>query len=1652
MKKIYNLSKWIIPLLSLLLVSTVESIAQTTLATGDLSIIGFNANGADGFKFVNWVDLASGTVIKFTDNGFNNTSSSNTAANYREQEQYVVWTNSGGTIPAGTIITIQADLTTTPVTTSTNIGSITSVTNSSNGLTTSNMALTNTSGDQVFAFQGVGGTNSNNISATFTGTIIAGIGFSGSTGTASGWVTTGGINGSTSYLPSDLSGTSQIFLGPNIVAGQYTGATSGQASLAAYKALVANPANWSTVGGANTVTFTTSTGVTFTAGAPPSITSQPANSAICAGATATFSVTASNATTYQWYVSTDGGGLFNVLSNTDPYSGVTSATLTITGATAGLNGYVYRAVATGSTSPAATSSSATLTVNGAPSIINQPSASTICAGGNTTFTVSASNATGYQWQVNTGSGFSAISNGGLYSGATSATLTITGATAGLNGYLYRVVASGACAPATTSTSAALTVNSAPSITNQPSVSMICAGGNTTFTVSASNATGYQWQVNTGSGFSTISNGGLYSGAASATLTITGATAGLNGYLYRVVTSGACTPAATSTGAALTVNSAPVISNQPTTSTICAGATATFAVTASNATGYQWQVNQGAGFSDISNGAPYSGATTATLTITGATAGLSGYVYRAVVTGACTPAATSTGAALTVNSAPVISNQPTTSTICAGATATFAVTASNATGYQWQVNQGAGFSDISNGAPYSGATTATLTITGATAGLNGYLYRAVVTGACTPAATSTGAALTVNSAPVISNQPTTSTICAGATATFSVTASNATGYQWQVNQGAGFADISNGAPYSGATTATLTITGATAELNGYVYRAVVTGACTPAATSTGAALAIGSIAAISNQPSVSTICAGANTTFSVTASNATGYQWQVNQGAGFSDISNGAPYSGATTATLTITGATAGLSGYVYRVVVTGACTPAATSTGAALTVNAVPTISNQPSVSTICAGANTTFSVTASNATGYQWQVNQGAGFSDISNGVPYSGATTATLTITGATAGLNGYVYRVIASGACTPSATSTSAALTVNAAPVFTNQPSFRTVCTGGNTTFAISASHATGYKWQVDQGTGFADISNGEPYSGATTSTLTITNATEALSGYLYRAVATGACTPDATSDDALLTVNPIPTVTATPLSAVICSGEDAVITLTSTPSGGTFSWTTTTASGTVTGASAGTNASTGINQALTGQGVQTYTITTTVNACISSSVTASINVNQPASFVNIPSPKTICAGATTTFAVTASNATGYQWQVDQGAGFTNISNGGAYSGATTATLTIDDAAESLNGYLYRVVATGVCSPDATSSSALLTVNAAPAIATQPATSTICNGSDASFSVVASGATGYQWQENQGTGFVNILNGGVYAGATTAALTITAPTNTMNGYMYRVIITGICSPDVTSNGATLSTTDLVAPVIAGCPSDISLNVSAGTCGAIATWTAPTATDNCTAATLTSDHASGDVFNTGTTLVTYTAIDVAGNTSTCSFTITVMDNETPVFTTDCPDDVTIEAGVYTYTIPVATDNCPGVLVTKIAGLGSGATFPEGTSVETYEAQDALGNSVRCSFTITATAVATDTKAGALAFVHVYPNPTSDFVYVTSNVSSGDVYSVSLQDLTGKIILQSNLNADSNFKLDVSHLSKGIYFLNIGNESNMKVEKIIVE
>jgi len=159
---------------------------------------------------------------------------------------------------------------------------------------------------------------------------------------------------------------------------------------------------------------------------------------------------------------------------------------------------------------------------------------------------------------------------------------------------------------------------------------------------------------------------------------------------------------------------------------------------------------------------------------------------------------------------------------------------------------------------------------------------------------------------------------------------------------------------------------------------------------------------------------------------------------------------------------------------------------------------------------------------------------------------------------------------------------------------------------------------------------------------------------------------------------------------------------------------------------------------------------------------------------------------------------------------------------------------------------------------------------------------------------------------------------------------------------------------------------PIIT-CPEDIEQSTDPGECSAIVTYDLPTASDDCSEVTLTLIEGldPGEVFPLGTTLITYEATDEAGNSASCSFNVTITDDEAPSF--DCPADVSIPTdpgncgAVYTFGLPTATDNCSAdLVVTQTAGPPSGTELPPGSTVFSFETTDEAGNPSTCSYTVT--------------------------------------------------------------------------------------------
>ena len=507
-----------------------------------------------------------------------------------------------------------------------------------------------------------------------------------------------------------------------------------------------------------TTSDTTASGTSGTSGASGSLSVSPAAIAfgnVAVGSTSNQSLSVTNSGSAALTISqvTVTGAGFTVGGASLPLTLSPGNTFTFTASfdptTAGEVSGSFSIISPQLSSPLAMSVSGTgLAV--APAITSQPLSQSVLIGQTATFSVTASGTAplSYQWRK----------NGAALSGATSSSYTTPAETVSDNGAQFTVVVTNT-AGSVTSNSATLAVTAAPvapSITSQPANQTTTAGQTATFSVIASGTVplSYQWQK----------NGAAIGGAISSTYTTPPEITSDNGAQFTVVISNAA-GTIISSAATLTVNPDPVapsITAQPASQTIAAGQTATFSVTATGTAplSYQWQ----------KNGAAIAGATSSSYTTPAETASDSGAQFSVVVSNSA-GTVTSNAAILTVNAPPAVTAQPVNQTVAVGQTATFSVTATGTAplSYQWR----------KNGANISGATASAYTTPATASTDNGAQFSVVISNAA-GSVTSNTATLTVNVPPTITTQPSSVTITAGQTATFSVTATGTAplSYQWR----------------------------------------------------------------------------------------------------------------------------------------------------------------------------------------------------------------------------------------------------------------------------------------------------------------------------------------------------------------------------------------------------------------------------------------------------------------------------------------------------------------------------------------------------------------------------------------------------------------------------------------------------------------------------------------------------------------------------------------------------------------------------------------------------------------------------------------------------------------------------------------------------------
>ena len=189
--------------------------------------------------------------------------------------------------------------------------------------------------------------------------------------------------------------------------------------------------------------------------------------------------------------------------------------------------------------------------------------------------------------------------------------------------------------------------------------------------------------------------------------------------------------------------------------------------------------------------------------------------------------------------------------------------------------------------------------------------------------------------------------------------------------------------------------------------------------------------------------------------------------------------------------------------------------------------------------------------------------------------------------------------------------------------------------------------------------------------------------------------------------------------------------------------------------------------------------------------------------------------------------------------------------------------------------------------------------------------------------------------------------------AGLLVTAQARNTGHENDPAVAPGVCN---TSDPTQFCTSDVpkdVTPPTFALTANVALNAAADATGAIVTYD-PGATDNVGVTSVVCVPPSGSLFPVGTTQVTCTASDAAGNTASASFSVIVKDVTAPVV--QKPSDIVAEAtaaagAAVTFSLPAASD---AVGVTSVScSPVSGATFAIGSTVVTCRATDAAANVV---------------------------------------------------------------------------------------------------
>ncbi|MCF6130178.1 T9SS type B sorting domain-containing protein [Flavobacterium sp. AS60] len=1020
--------------------------------------------------------------------------------------------------------------------------------------------------------------------------------------------------------------------------------------------------------GTNGYTAPNSSYITF---AVITITTQPYFTTNCAAQTATVTlVDNGGGNTYQWQFSADGGVTWTNVTNNATYSGATTNTLLISGATPLMTGDQYRVVISNPGNACGlTSAAATLSFAAAPTATFSYAGSPFCPNLTAAQPVTLTGTGAY-----TGGTFSSTT--GLTIDATTGAVTPSTSTSGTYVVTYMVPASGGCG--------AFPVTGSVEIKATPTATITYAG-----TPFCNTLTTDQAVTLTGTGAYT---GGVYSSTTGLTINastggVTPSTSTPGNYVVTYTISGGagCTPVSTTTSIVITQVPTAAISytGTPFCTTLTTGQTVTLTGTAAY-TGGTYSSTAGLTID----------ATTGAITPSTSTQGNYVVTYTTPASAGCSQVSTTTN--IVITKIPTASISYAGTPFCTTLTTGQAVTLTG--------------TDAFTGGTYSSttgltidATTGAITPSTSTPGNYVVTYTLAAAAGCSQVQTTTNVVITRVPTAAISyvGTPFCTTLTTGQAVTLTGTAAY-TGGTYSSTTGLTI-DATTGA-----------ITPSTSTQGSYVvtYTLAAASGCAQIQTTTNIVITKTPTASISyiGTPFCTTLTTGQAVTLTGTEAY-TGGTYSSTAGLTID------PTTGA------ITPSTSTPGNYVvtYTLAAAAGCAQVQTTTNVIIT--RVPTAAISYAGTPFCTTLNTGQAVTLTGTDAYT------GGVYSSTTGLTID-STTGAITPSTSSNGTYTVTYTAPASAGCASVPTNTSIVITAipTATIAYTGSP----FCTTLTTDQTVTLTGTNAYTGGTYSSTSGLTIN-------ATTGAITPSTSTPNAYVVTYTLAATAGCSQvQATTN---IVINPRPIATATPVTATICSLDTTNIALSSNAIGTTYSWTSTQTN--VTGASSASGNT--IADVLTATGTTPGTVVYTItpfSGCTGLPVTATITVN-PLPTVTISGATTVCYNGSTAITFTGTPNATVTYTINSGANQTVVLNNLGTASVPTGNLTADTTYQ-----LISIVSSGTpaCS-QAQTGSVVVTVIPIPLVNSVVSSPTICSGQPTGISLSSNISTAtFNWTVTQ------------------------------------------------------------------------------------------------------------------------------------------------------------------------------------------------------------------------------------------------------------------------------------------------------------------